>query len=1166
MKILELHLDRYGPFTDKRLDFAAGSAGLHIIYGPNEAGKSTALRAILGFLFGIDARTQDNHRHPNSALRVGMRLRLAGGRELLLYRRKGNRDTLLDADGRSLSERILQDALGGLDKARFSALFGFDHPRLVEGGANLLKGSGDIGQSLFEASMGTPALQALLRGLEDEMAALYKPAASKPLLNKALHAYNEAKRQTAAQSVSGQQWKKLDKALREAEKREQTVSAELRARQARIQRLRRVQRVAPLVSELLELRRQVMEMDEVMLLPTATVEARRGIMQERADAQHLLERSQRHLEDLQRQIAQVRVPAALLAAKPRIEQAYQYLARYEEAKLKLPKLSAELEAKTRFLAQQTQRLDPARPLSDLRLSAHQLAQIRRLSGECPGLQARLDDLRQQWQGIECELKQHYAALASVPPVQDTRVLQAAHDAALAAGDLETQLQEEQSAYAALQAEVGGLAQRLGLAAAGLEAPASVPVPSLATIQRFEQAFEQLEQRVRAGESRVRDLRQQRSDIAQQLRALTLAGVVPTEEELEAARRCRDAGWEILRRAWIAQEPIPAAVVRDYAGDRPPHEVFEQDMQRADSLADRLRREAARVAEQASLLAQDERLGRDLGDLEQDLAARGQETQALQQAWEAAWAPAGVAPLSPREMREWHGRYTQLLAHVQSLHRSRGALQMRRDRVIQQQTALVEALQSVGVTGVMLEGGLRGLVQQAGACLRHLQQQTAEEAQRRRDIEGLERQQASLRVKMETAQAALDAWSANWAAAVAPLRLDHAVLPDDVQPVLDALQELNAQSEAIERIRAELETCEAVVDPFAAQVRHLCQDLAPDRLDQASDQVVSALKQQLDAAQQEAERARVLTSQLERAQADLADAAAARERQEALLEELIQQARCRDLAELEALEAQSARKRQFLEKQESLERELYRHGEGLGLDALIEEVRAVALPELAAELERLQNEAEALEAERRTCNQSIGELRRDLAQMDGSTLAAVAAEETASALAEVRQHTERYLRVRLAAMLLRQAVERYREANQGPLLRRAGELFQILTCAAYTTLKSDYDERDQPILLGVREDGASVPVEGMSDGTRDQLYLALRLSSVEQSLEGRSPLPLVMDDILINFDDRRTQTTLGALGELSRKTQILYFTHHARIAEQAQAALPASAVGIHHLMD
>ena len=187
-------------------------------------------------------------------------------------------------------------------------------------------------------------------------------------------------------------------------------------------------------------------------------------------------------------------------------------------------------------------------------------------------------------------------------------------------------------------------------------------------------------------------------------------------------------------------------------------------------------------------------------------------------------------------------------------------------------------------------------------------------------------------------------------------------------------------------------------------------------------------------------------------------------------------------------------------------------------------------------------------------------------MDGSTLAAVAAEETASALAEVRQHTERYLRVRLAAMLLRQAVERYREANQGPLLRRAGELFQILTCAAYTTLKSDYDERDQPILLGVREDGASVPVEGMSDGTRDQLYLALRLSSVEQSLEGRSPLPLVMDDILINFDDRRTQTTLGALGELSRKTQILYFTHHARIAEQAQAALPASAVGIHHLMD
>jgi uncharacterized protein YhaN len=73
---------------------------------------------------------------------------------------------------------------------------------------------------------------------------------------------------------------------------------------------------------------------------------------------------------------------------------------------------------------------------------------------------------------------------------------------------------------------------------------------------------------------------------------------------------------------------------------------------------------------------------------------------------------------------------------------------------------------------------------------------------------------------------------------------------------------------------------------------------------------------------------------------------------------------------------------------------------------------------------------------------------------------------------------------------------------------------------------------------------------MSTGTRDQLYLALRLANLEQYLENAEPMPFVVDDILIQFDDGRARATLATLADFSAKTQVILFTHHGRDIEQA----------------
>ena len=90
MKIQELELLAYGPFTNTTLDLSAAD-GLHIIYGPNEAGKSSTLRAIHGLLYGIKSNTSDNFLHDNKKLLIGGRLQNSAGDKLHIHRRKGNK-------------------------------------------------------------------------------------------------------------------------------------------------------------------------------------------------------------------------------------------------------------------------------------------------------------------------------------------------------------------------------------------------------------------------------------------------------------------------------------------------------------------------------------------------------------------------------------------------------------------------------------------------------------------------------------------------------------------------------------------------------------------------------------------------------------------------------------------------------------------------------------------------------------------------------------------------------------------------------------------------------------------------------------------------------------------------------------------------------------------
>src|SRR4051794_14168935 len=191
MRFRRLSFDAFGPFTGTTLDLSRTTGpGLHLIYGPNEAGKSSALRAIRDLLFGMPQQSPDAHVHPAPALRLSAIIE-RDGEQLSFVRRKKRKDSLTTFDDQPLEEARLARFLNGLDAASFDRLFGLDDERLKQGGEQMLGGQGDVGEALFDAGASGRSVHRVRLALSDEADELYKDRGQKPELNRLLALYAE---------------------------------------------------------------------------------------------------------------------------------------------------------------------------------------------------------------------------------------------------------------------------------------------------------------------------------------------------------------------------------------------------------------------------------------------------------------------------------------------------------------------------------------------------------------------------------------------------------------------------------------------------------------------------------------------------------------------------------------------------------------------------------------------------------------------------------------------------------------------------------------------------------------------------------------------------------------------------------------------------------------
>ncbi|GAA0033955.1 MULTISPECIES: YhaN family protein [Bradyrhizobium] len=176
MRLRRLDLTRYGKFTDHSIDFGErpiDQPDLHVIYGPNEAGKSTAFTAFLDLLFGIATQSPFDFLHPYSTMRIGGALEF-GGETREFARIKRPQNSLLDADDRPIPESAIRGELGGIERDAYRTMFSLDDETLEKGGESILASKGDLGQLLFSASAGLSHLSQKLIDLKAEADGFYK--------------------------------------------------------------------------------------------------------------------------------------------------------------------------------------------------------------------------------------------------------------------------------------------------------------------------------------------------------------------------------------------------------------------------------------------------------------------------------------------------------------------------------------------------------------------------------------------------------------------------------------------------------------------------------------------------------------------------------------------------------------------------------------------------------------------------------------------------------------------------------------------------------------------------------------------------------------------------------------------------------------------------------
>jgi len=1155
MRLRRLDLVRYGRFTDHTIDFGErpeGEPDLHIVYGPNEAGKSTALNGFLDLLFGIEPRSDYNFLHPYPTMRIGAALELSTGIRELARVRRG----LVDERDQAIADGVILGELGGIDRAAYRAMFSLDDDTLEAGGESILASKGELGQLLFSASAGVAEMSRTLSDLRDEADRFYRfRARSGELAQLKAELAGLKEERDRIDTLASEYARLVEVCDRTSAQYDEAIAGRGRIR-TRMDEIQRHLTALPRLAALRHLREQLAPLAELPSdVPFGWREALPGLQDAEVSLSTRVEGIDAEIERIAGELEVIVPDEAVLSVAGRLKDLSPLRARHETADKDLPARRLDLDEVGRSIAGLLVRLgrpdetDPHR----LVLDAPTVGALRDLIERRSGIQsalasatAELERAQAQYEAAEMRLQAAGGDIGGGDGGDPARGALAGTVAALRTAD---HAARRLSAVRSCEALRENLVEKL----AGLrpwqgdaDDLAELWIPPADDLQRIGTTLTVAAEQMALHSAEVERCTRNRLRLEADIGAMKAVAGVVTDGEAGEVRAARERAWAEHRHRLDAES----------ADD------FEVAMRRDDLVGEGQLKHGKEAAELQQSLRSLAVLDAELQDARDRLAA---ETASRQGALdELAGLVAAVSPGLPggmtlAQLEVWLARRDRALEVRTELRLAERALRDAEADAETARTTLRSALDAAGVRYGDDDGfdALMVLAQQAldrEATLKGLR--AAVEAGR---ADAQARRQAVLDARTVDAD-----WSAQWAEVCSACWLgEHAAAPtvSAVREILGVLTDLAA---ALERRTGLVDRIAKMEDDQAA--------LAVEVGDIASamglpTEGLTVLM--LDGLVQE----RVLEAQnavraAAKARADLEEAQG---RRRAITEEIaVHRASKAEMTELFGVDSLAEvghrlrdvdRRSDLLEQVGKAEREI--------LDA----VRVAMIGEAEAVLDsadRFGLEAEYAELEARFSDEDLRvrdlfaehrEAERRVEAVGGDDAVALIEERRRTTLLEIEEKAGGYLRLRLGVIAAEQALRAYRDRHRGSMMTRASEAFRTISRAAYTGLDTQ-PEDDHEILVALSADGGSKVASELSKGTRFQLYLALRVAGYYEFAQTRRPVPFVADDIMETFDDFRAEEAFRLFSEMASVGQVIYLTHHRHLCAIAQQVCPT--VRIHEL--
>ncbi len=1141
MRLHRLDLIRYGRFTDRSVGFPAAPKDFHLIVGPNEAGKSTLRSAILDLLFGIPMRSTLGFFHPINELRLGALIG-AEGRSLEFHRAKSRKETLRSPKDGPLDDSVLVPYLGSANRDFFDRMFGLDHTRLVEGGNSILNAENDVGQILFQSAAGVAVLGKIRDALLAEADALWAPRKSGD------REYYQAAAQLEAATdalklatVRTRSWTEANNKVEELQESITTQTSRLHDLQVRRTQLERVRRLAPSLLQLRENQKQLAEIGEVIDLPADGADTLAHAEDALSTAKAVFELRENELESIQTELQNVTVDASLLATANAITLIEQRRVQYgayardiENRKVEIDSLWQDVRVACNQLgwACESQEIVTARlPTLFVRRA------LMRLARDHGGIRQSVNAAAEAERGRRKEIEELSALLGQIQLTGVSAVLRAALASARSLGDVEIATQKHESAVLRTKAAVDEALQSMGRRSRPVTTLRAMEIPGQQTLGRWVRERDTLESDQRAALQRLGEARNGIGHLELEISHLKAEHDPVTRESVLEARRERDGLWSTIKQGEV---PLEQGIA-----------PFESSMQRADEIGDARLNDVEAAASLQNLQHQLELAHQRLVSVEGEHNALDVDLQLFNNRWIEDMSTLDLGGLSLDDFDEWLAKRATVIAADDACRQTLQSSDEAARSVATAKRDLADALLASGIQ-VPETFGLRAHCTKAEDHIK-----AADEASVR--FETLSRQQATARAQVsmlrettESANAQHAEWTDAWSKALIKASL---AVGSEIGIVEDALELIGTIDDKLGKMhQIQIERIDAMnydLERFAADAQTLTNEVAPDLDGRLAAEIAQALTSRLASNQEASVKVEELKTRARTASKQAEDARIAIGMARASLKPFMEQAGVDSNEALrEAITRSDVRRR--VAEQISMTRNQLIHGsDGLDLAQIELEVESADLAQLTAELERVKHELDEVQKKQNVLSGEFATAARVLSDIGGSDAAARAEAQRQEALARMSDVAERYVKVFTAARLLRWSVDRYRQEKQGPLLAQASTIFSKLTLGSFNRLIVDFDQEPM-VLEGKRGDGTLVGVSGMSDGTRDQLYLALRLAALEMHLDHAAPLPFIADDLFINYDDARARAGLEALGKLSERTQVIFLSHHDHLIPSVRA--------------